>query len=161
MRPSKILLSLFIFILISSCSNSDKKTSSNKASEPIKELVEIDLLAIGESMAEIAFEPKNITVKENTRIRLTLENKSSAAGMLHNFVLVEIGSGAEIAKSGIKAGKKNHFVPKDSRVIAFTEIIDLGETVSIEFDAPSKGSYHYICTFPGHYPNMVGRMIIE
>lgn len=125
-----------------------------------KELVEIKVAAVGESMSEIAFEPKALSVPSNTRVKLVLENKSSAEGMLHNFVLVELGSGAEIASAGIKAGKDNNFIPKDKRVIAYTSISQMGETVMVEFDAPAKGSYHYICTYPGH-TSMIGRLNVE
>ena len=161
MRSINILFSIILTITIVACSDAAKKNDSNKTAKIDKKLIDIELLAIGESMAEIAFEPSTITIDANSRIRLTLRNESTSAGMLHNFVLVEIGSGDDIAKAGIKAGKKNQFVPNDKRVIAFTDMIDLGETTIIEFDAPAKGSYHYICTFPGHYPNMVGRLIVK
>lgn len=125
-----------------------------------KELIEITVAALGESMAEIAFEPKSISVPANSRVKLTFENKSSAEGMLHNFVLVELGSGAEIATAGMKVGADNNFVPDDSRVIANTKMSNMGETLTIEFDAPAKGSYHYVCTYPGH-TNMIGRFNVE
>ena len=125
-----------------------------------REVVEITVAALGESMAEIAFEPKSISVPANSRVKLTFENKSSAEGMLHNFVLVELGSGAEIATAGMKAGLDNNFVPKDDRVIAYTKVSNMGETLTIEFDAPAKGSYHYVCTYPGH-TNMIGRFNVE
>lgn len=160
--------------ILSACgtSESKSKTSEEKAQKEVKEetkpeepakkeVVEITIQAIGESMNEIEFVPKSINIPANSRVKLSLENKSSAAGMLHNFVLVELGSGQEIATAGIKAGKENEFVPKDSRVFAYTAVADLGETVSIEFDAPAAGSYHYICTYPGHYPKMIGRLNVQ
>lgn len=125
-----------------------------------KEIVEINVAALGESMAEIAFEPKALSVPANSRVKLTFENKSTAEGMLHNFVLVELGSGAEIATAGIKAGADNNFVPDDSRVIAYTEMSNMGDVLIIEFDAPAKGSYHYVCTYPGH-TSMIGRFNVE
>ena len=137
----------------------EAKTEEEEPAE--KELVEITLAATGETMTEIAFEPKTLTIPANSRVKLTFNNKSSMEGMLHNFVLVELGSGQEIATAGISAGKDNAFVPDDDRVIAYTEVSDIGETVVVEFDAPAKGSYHYICTFPGHYPNMIGRLNVE
>lgn len=146
---------------------SPKKTekveeSKAETKEPVeKKVVEITVDATGETMTEIAFEPKTLTIPANSRVKLTLNNKSSAAGMLHNFVLVELGSGQEVATAGISAGKENSFVPDDDRVIAYTEVSDIGETVTVEFDAPAKGSYHYVCTFPGHYPNMIGRLNVE
>ena len=160
-RLTLLILTCALF----ACNNKQSKQASTEAKidqsqEETKEIVEIKVSAIGESMAEIAFEPKNITIQANSRIRLVLENKSSAEGMLHNFVLVELGSGAEISSAGIKAGAKNQFVPKDKRVIANTAVCKMGETVTVEFDAPAKGSYHYICTYPGHI-NMIGRLNVN
>ncbi|MAY82858.1 MAG: hypothetical protein CMP59_01865 [Flavobacteriales bacterium] len=126
-----------------------------------KEVVEINLAATGEDMTAIAFEPKSLTIPAESRVKLTFENKSQAAGMFHNFVLVKLGSGQEIATAGIKAGKENNFVPKSQDVFAYSEVVDMGKSITIEFDAPPKGSYHYICTYPGHYPNMIGRLNVE
>jgi len=126
-----------------------------------KEIVEINLAAQGEDMTAIAYEPKSLSIPAGTRVRLTFENKSAAAGMYHNFVLVNLGTGQEVATAGIKAGKENAFVPESENVIAYSEVVDMGSSVTIEFDAPAKGSYHYICTYPGHYPNMIGRLNVE
>jgi len=133
-----------------------KNTENNKP----KEVIEISIVAKGESMNEIAFEPNVLTIASNTRIKLTLKNESSAAGMLHNFVLVELGSGKEISAAGLRAGKAKGFIPKDDRVIAYTKLSNMGETVTVEFDTPPKGSYHYICTYPGHI-SMIGRLNVE
>lgn len=168
----KLSLAVAIFALVA-CGGKEKKTTSketDKASTEVigeameaveeveeKEIIEIKVAALGESMAEIAFEPKALSIPSNSRVILTFENKSSADGMLHNFVLVELGSGAEIATAGIKAGIENNFVPDDKRIIAYTKMSNMGETLIIEFDAPAKGSYHYVCTYPGHI-SMIGRL---
>lgn len=141
---------------------SEKKTEVQSVEEEVeKEIIELKVAAIGETMAEIAFEPSSINVPANSKIKLTFENKSSTAGMLHNFVLVNLGTGQDIATAGIKAGQDNNFVPKDDRVIFYTKVLDLGESTEVEFDAPDKGSYHFICTFPGHYPSMIGRFNVQ
>jgi azurin len=31
----------------------------------------------------------------------------------------------------------------------------------IEFIAPEKGTYDYICSFPGHFAMMKGKLIVE
>ena len=36
-----------------------------------------------------------------------------------------------------------------------------GESDTITFTAPKKGSYTYICTFPGHYGLMKGVLIVS
>ena len=171
----KLVIVLGLGVLIA-CGGSKKKetketeTTTKSVNEVVeameevieeeKELIEISVAATGESMAEIAFEPKALSVPANSRVRLTFENKSSAEGMFHNFVLVELGSGAEIAAAGMKAGLDNNFVPDDKRVIAYTKMSNMGETLTIEFDAPAKGSYHYVCTYPGH-TSMIGRLNVE
>lgn len=139
----------------------EEKTNP-KPDKQVKKVIEIELIAQGESMNEISFEPKILTIPENSTIKLTFINKSEAAGMFHNFVLVEQGSGQEVATEGISAGKENNFVPENNEnLIAYSPIADMGETLEIEFEAPPKGSYHYICTYPGHYPAMIGRLIVE
>ena len=156
-------------IALLSCSGSQKKESNTLKEEssvqPPKEIqqavVELTVKAVGETMMEIAFEPKILSIPANSMVKLLFKNESSSAGMLHNFVLVELGSGQEIATKGIKAGKEKQFVPNDQRVIMYTKVLDMGEETIVEFKAPSKGSYHFICTFPGHFPNMIGRFNVE
>jgi azurin len=129
--------------------------------EIITEQVEINVAAKGESMAEIAFEPASLTLNEGAEVTLIFKNQSSAAGMLHNFVLVPMGAGQEIATAGISAGEANNFTPNDDRIIVATKMTTMGEEVTITFTAPKKGSYHYICTYPGHFPKMVGRLTVN
>jgi len=164
--------SVIITAMISCGGGTEKEVEEKKVEKQVieeaveelpqeKELVEVTVIAKGESMSEIAFEPASMSIPANSKVKLTLNNQSSAEGMLHNFVLVELGTGQEIATAGIKAGSENNFVPNDDRVIAYTVVSKMGETVTIEFDAPAKGSYHYICTYPGHYPKMIGRLNVE
>jgi azurin len=177
-RISSVIIPVFTAFMLVACggSSSEKKEKSekNEAASPKKEVVaekvvvekekeviEITLIAKGEDMTAISYDPKSLTVPAGSRVKLTLKNESVAAGMLHNFVLVNLGTGQEVATAGIKAGEKNNFVPKDPNVLANTEILQMGTSTTIEFDAPAKGSYHYICTYPGHYPNMIGRLNVE
>ena len=74
-----------------------------------KKIVEITLAAQGEDMTAIAFEPKSLSIPAGSRVKLTFENKSQAAGMYHNFVLVKLGTGQEVATAGIQAGEANSF----------------------------------------------------
>lgn len=126
-----------------------------------KELIEIEVVAKGEDMTAISFEPASLNIPAGSRVKLTFKNNSEAAGMYHNFVLVTLGKGQEVATAGIKAGKDNSFVPESQDVIFYTEVLDMGTSTVVEFDAPAKGSYHYICTYPGHYPNMIGRLNVQ
>ena len=53
------------------------------------------------------------------------------------------------------------FVPKSSDVIAYSDLADPGETVVLEFEAPEKGNYEFICTYPGHSEIMRGYFFVK
>jgi azurin len=46
-------------------------------------------------------------------------------------------------------------------MIAHTKLLGPDESETIEFTAPAAGSYDYLCTFPGHFAIMKGKMIVE
>ncbi|MGD1893724.1 MAG: plastocyanin/azurin family copper-binding protein [Cyclobacteriaceae bacterium] len=46
-------------------------------------------------------------------------------------------------------------------MIVHTKFIGGGESDTITFEAPSPGTYDYICSFPGHYALMQGKLIVE
>lgn len=144
--------------------NQEEVVTSEEKQETINEEerneVEITVIAKGNTMTEITFDPTSITLQEGDKVTVTLKNESESAGMLHNFVLVPQGAGEEIATAAITAAASD-YVPEDDRIIVASEMTNLGETVTFEFIAPAKGSYHYICTYPGHYPKMVGRLTVN
>ena len=46
-------------------------------------------------------------------------------------------------------------------VFAATKLLKPGESDTITFTAPPAGTYPFICTYPGHYPKMQGKLIAE
>jgi len=173
----KYWLSLALIILLVGCG--DKESNQINSAEAKKELrseekkkseetikkqqtIEIKVIAKGESMNELAFEPQRLSVPANAKVKLTFINQSKADGMYHNFVLVKEGTGQEVATAGISAGKENNFVPlNNDKLIENTAIADMGKTLTLEFTAPKKGIYNYICTYPGHFPAMIGRLEVK
>ncbi|MFL2629862.1 MAG: plastocyanin/azurin family copper-binding protein, partial [Flavobacteriaceae bacterium] len=82
--------------------------------------------------------------------------------MGHNFVLLK--KGVNTNEFGIKASseKENEYIPDGgNQVIAHTKLIGGGDSDTITFDAPKKGTYEFICSFPGHYMSMKGKLIIK
>jgi azurin len=117
--------------------------------------------AIGNTMAEIDFEPKEFSVPANARVRVLLVNESQGEGMSHNIVFVTMGAGEQVAQQALQAGPDKNYLPNSPDIMAASEVIAPGESTEFEFTAPSSaGSYHYICTYPGHYPQMIGRLNI-
>jgi len=67
-----------------------------------------------------------------------------------------------VAADGIAAGEANNYLkPNDNRVLAYTALAKEGETVSVTFDAPPRGTYDFVCTFPGHATLMRGKFIVR
>ncbi len=117
-----------------------------------------------ESNDQMRFNLKEITVKEGQTVVLTLKHvgKLPKAAMGHNWVLLEPGT--ELPAFAMKAmqAKDNEYVPVDSEeVIVYTSLLGGGEETTIEFEAPAKGTYTFICSFPGHYALMQGTFTVE
>ena len=111
---------------------------------------------------QMRFDKNEIRVKAGEKVKLTLNHTGKLAENLmgHNFVLLEKGTDvAKFAQAAMSA-KDNEYIPS-SGVIVHTELIGGGESSTIEFTAPKKGTYDFICSFPGHYAMMKGKFIVE
>ncbi len=113
---------------------------------------------------QMTFDKKEMHVKAGQKVTLTLKHsgKMGKNVMGHNWVLLK--NGTDMAKFAEKAmpAKDNGYIPEDkSDIIAYTKVVGGGESVTITFTAPEKGTYDYICSFPGHYSMMNGKLIVE
>lgn len=113
---------------------------------------------------QMQYDKKEIKVPANSTVTLTLvhNGKMAKSAMGHNFVLLKAGT--DIVAFGLKAieaGVENDHIPQSDAIIAHTGLIGGGEQTSVTFDAPAPGTYDYICSFPGHYAMMQGKLIVE
>ena len=107
------------------------------------------------------FDVENITVDEGSWIRITLVNEGIDIAMQHNIVFIKYGTRKEIATQAIDAGPDMKYVPNNDNVVAASDLAMPGETVVLEFKAPAKGNYEYLCTYPGHSEIMRGYLIVK
>jgi len=49
----------------------------------------------------------------------------------------------------------------DSLMIAHTKMVGGGNTAELEFTIPQPGVYDFICSFPGHWGTMQGKIVAE
>ncbi len=97
------------------------------------------------------------------KVRLTNTGKMPKNSMGHNFVLLAQGTDfANFATEAIKA-RDNEYIPQNmsSAVIAHTKLVGPGESDEIVFEVPNKGIYDFLCSFPGHYGTMRGKLVAE
>ena len=135
-----------------------------------------------EAMAEESNESEvvKLTIEGNDRMKFNLDEMKVKAGstveltlkhvgemtkqqMGHNWVLLK--QGTDIMEFGRKAASEaeNGYIPsaEKDQVIANTEVLGGGEETTITFEAPAKGTYDFICSFPGHVALMKGKFIVE
>lgn len=109
---------------------------------------------------------KEITAQPGEVIRLKLSHigKMPKAAMGHNWVLLKAMTPAELNATAIACAKNTPlYLPKDmSVVLAHTKLLGGGESDTIEVTVPAAaGEYPYLCTFPGHFTMMKGKLIVK
>lgn len=128
--------------------------SPTGAAEP---LMTLELGSVGNQMK---YDKEELTVKTGARVRLVLHNNSSLAVMPHNWTLVRPGTEAAVAKAGLERGEAGDYISPGPDVLAHTPLARAKQTVEVTFTAPTPGTYPYICTTPGHYVVMHGKLIV-
>lgn len=114
---------------------------------------------------DMKFDLSTIKAKAGQKVKLTLvhSGKLPKASMGHNFVLLKNGVNETDFAAKALAAKDTDYFPAGSAsdVVAHTKLIGGGESDTIEFTAPARGAYNYICTFPGHSAIMKGKFIVQ
>ncbi|MEM9157646.1 MAG: azurin [Verrucomicrobiota bacterium] len=109
------------------------------------------------------FDKTELRAPAGSNVTLTLKHtgKLPKMSMGHNFVLLK--QGTDLAAFGAKsaAAAANEYIPEGDEIIAHTKLIGGGESASVTFKAPAAGTYDFICSFPGHYAIMKGKLIVE
>ena len=59
-------------------------------------------------------------------------------------------------------GLAKHYVPEDKGGIALSPVLQSGNSYVMYFRSPKKtGTCLYLCTYPGHWHVMQGKLIVE
>ena len=129
--------------------------------EDSEEVVELKINALADPPGTMKFKETELELKAGTKVSLTFTNPDV---LQHNLVIVKqgkkeaVGALADAMLTDPEALKK-HYVPDSQDIIASTKLINPGGFDKIEFTVPSEtGDYSYICTFPGHWRLMQGKI---
>tara|TARA_B100001989_G_scaffold72364_1_gene49412 strand:+ start:277 stop:777 length:501 start_codon:yes stop_codon:yes gene_type:complete len=164
----KIKILLLLTIVVSCGGNTDSK--KNKFEYKAIEKKEDDLdknsketFILINSNDLMKFDQNELRVFEGQKITLTLNHtgKMSKEIMGHNFVLLKKETNLNDFAQRAMLARENEYIPDGNETIAYTKMIGGGESDTITFTAPEKGSYTYICSFPGHYGLMRGVLIVS
>jgi azurin len=116
---------------------------------------------------QMQYNKKELTVTTGQKVTLKFEHvgKLPEVAMGHNVVIVKPGT--QIAQFAMKCApaKENDYIAEDDAtkalIVAHTEMIGGGEKTEITFTAPAPGEYPYLCTFPGHFGVMNGKLTVK
>jgi azurin len=114
---------------------------------------------------EMKYDRTLFKVKAGQKITLDFKNigKQPAAAMSHNVVILQQGTDVQaFGEAAIPAAATEHIPASMSTdVIAHTKLLGPGESDEITFTLTDAGVYDFICTFPGHFGTMKGKIVAE
>ena len=157
----------FIFLcsfLIFSCQNTNEKEQSKMKSSAKEQIsLENEIKIILNSDDLMRFDKNMLLVQSGQKITLTLNHigKMDKLIMGHNFVLLKKDVDVMAFAEKAVLAKKNEYIPEGDEVIVYTKLLGGGESDTITFDAPEKGYYTFLCTFPGHWGLMKGKLVVK
>lgn len=110
---------------------------------------------------QMKFAETEIRVQPGQEVTVVFENTATSSAMQHNVVFLNTADDSAIKRVGQAAMSADNYVPDDPAVIAATDIAKPGETTEVSFTVPeAPGEYTYVCTYPGHYVQMQGTMVV-
>jgi azurin len=175
----RLYLFVFAIILIMvSCGQGEQNKNDQKDSPQTTRSVEnaeisvpgIEKLEFTDSIQlkaneNMRFDKELFRVRAGEKISIIFKNTGakSATSMIHNVVILK--SGVDIADFADMArnAKTEQYVPSslDSLIIAHTRLVGGGDSDQVEFIIPKPGIYDFICSFPGHWGTMQGKIVAE
>ena len=138
-----------------------KRTQIEKNNNEIDDNIDQTKIILN-SFDNMMYDKKVIEAKSGKSILLILNHKGKIGKefMGHNFVLLKIGTDVDdFAKRAVKA-KNTDYIPEGNETLAYTKMIGGGESTSVNFQILEPGEYEFICSFPGHYNLMRGKLIV-
>jgi len=167
MRKLSLLAIVALFAFTACNSNTEKSESTDTdtltqetAAAPVEKEVSITINAGDDMKYDLA----EIKVKVGQKVKLTLNHNGKLAkeAMGHNWALLAQGTiVSDFAATAMQAKDTDYIPVGATEVIVHTKLIGGGQSDTIEFEAPAKGVYEFICTFPGHSGMMKGTFYVE
>jgi azurin len=173
-KASKFYTFAFVMFLISCApSSGDKKnTADSTITKPtekttipgVEKLSFTDTIHLkaGESMR---FDNELFRVKTGKKITLIFTNTSAKTptAMTHNVVVLAQGTDIADFADAVRNAKDEQYTPASVAplMVAHTRMVGGADSVRIEFTIAQPGVYDYICSFPGHWGTMQGKIVAE
>ncbi len=114
---------------------------------------------------KLHYDTNRLVVEAGKPFQVIFENPDA---MPHNLVFVQPGTAQAVAEAVQTQapdkldGQGRAYLPNnDSRILGATRLIEAGGKETLDLTAPEQaGSYEFVCTFPGHWSIMRGKLIV-
>ncbi len=113
------------------------------------------------------FDKKAIELAVGKTVKLTLKNtgKLPKTAMGHNLVILKKDANLMGWAQKAMTARATDFIPADaeskSAILAHTKLLGPDEEDSITFTATEAGDYEFLCSFPGHFALMKGKITVK
>lgn len=114
---------------------------------------------------QMQYDNKAFEVAAGDNVKITFENagKMPKQVMGHNVIVLK--AGVDVAAFATEAMKSaaTDYIPESKKgdILAHSKLLGPGEKETVTFTAPAAGVYTYLCSFPGHYVLMQGKMTVK
>jgi len=153
----------------SATSGTEEATSTKEDAAVVLTVPGIENVALSntwtvEGNDQMKFDTELIRVKAGELVTLLFKNVGQLPkeSMGHNLVVLKPGTDVATFGSEAVSAADNDYIPKTSlsSIIVYTKLLGPGEEDTITFTL-EKGVYPYLCSFPGHFGIMQGKIVAE
>jgi len=114
---------------------------------------------------QMRYDTPRLVVEAGKPFEVIVENVDM---MPHNFVVVQpntrqaVSEAVQLQKPDQLDKKGRAYIPlADHRVLDGTKMLEAGQKETLKMTAPAaEGEYEYVCTFPGHWSIMWGKLVV-
>ena len=151
-------------LMLSPATTSAQSDTANNEKKGAKKA---DQEVVVEANDQMQFNKKAFEIKAGDTIKLTLKHvgKLPKIAMGHNLVILQKGTNLAGWASKAMTAAATNYIPVDEAskkaVIAKTKVLGGGETDSVTFSIKEAGEYQYLCSFPGHFALMQGKITVK
>lgn len=161
MRMKKVTSKLFAVALVLSPATIFAQPEDDKSEK------KADQEVVVEANDQMQFNKKAFEIKAGDAVKLTLKHvgKLPKIAMGHNLVILQKGTNLAGWASKAMTAAATNYIPVDEAskkaVIAKTKVLGGGESDSVTFSIKEAGEYQYLCSFPGHFALMQGKITVK
>ncbi|HEU0008327.1 MAG TPA: PVC-type heme-binding CxxCH protein [Verrucomicrobiae bacterium] len=113
---------------------------------------------------QMRYDTPRLVVEAGKPFEIILVNEDF---MQHNLVVVKPGTREKVGKlADVMPPDKlddrgRAFMPKTPDIVSATRLLDSGQKATLSFSGLNdEGEFEYVCTYPNHWPNMWGQLVV-